>query len=342
MTRSRRPRVVLPLLLVTLLVAGACTGGATSAPTSPDATPTLAPTPGAPSPVATPAPSPDAFPVTVTGFDGVESEIPARPERIVSLTPAVTETLAAIGATDRLVARSEDPNPYPPSVADVPEVTNMMAVDVEKIVALEPDLVFAGGLGFTPDEAITKLRSLGIPVVVLYAPDVAAVLDDIRTTGLAAGEGAAADALADVMRTEIDAVAAVATAAGTPPRVFYEIDATGDIYAPADQSFIAEMIGLAGGDPITTGSPDVYAIPLERLIEADPELILLGDAAYGTTPEIVAGRSGWGTMTAVKENAILPVDDIVVTRPGPRLAEGLRALAEAIHPGIELPEASGS
>jgi iron complex transport system substrate-binding protein len=357
MSRSRRSHAAnhsiltaVPAAILAALLVAACTGGGSLAPASPAPA-----TPGPTPPIATPAPTPaitptpgtpaaDTFPVTVTGFDGVETEIPARPERIVSLTPAVTETLAAIGAADRLVARSEDPNPFPATVAGVPAVTSMMAVDVEQIVALEPDLVLAGGLGFTPDEAIARLRNLGIPVVALYAPNVASVLEDIRTLGRAVGESAAADALADTMRADIDAVAAAAAAAGPPPRVFYEIDATGDIYGPADQSFIAELLTLAGADPITTGSPDVYSIPLERLIEADPQVILLGDAAYpgGPTPEIVAARNGWGAMTAVKERAILPVDDIVITRPGPRLPEGLRALVLAIHPGVELPEAPGS
>ena len=66
----------------------------------------------------------------------------------------------------------------------------------------------------------------------------------------------------------------------------------------------------------------------------DPEVILLGDAAYGVTPEAGADRPGWGGMTAVKDGRIYPIDDIVVTRPGPRLGEGLEALIRAIHPDL--------
>jgi iron complex transport system substrate-binding protein len=135
------------------------------------------------------------------------------------------------------------------------------------------------------------------------------------------------------MRAEFDQVAA-ATRSVDKPRVFYEIDATGAIWGPADDSFLAEMIELAGGDPITTGSPDKFDIPLERLIEADPEVILLGDAAYGVTADQVAARPGWSVTTAVKTGAIKPIDDIVVTRPGPRLTEGLRALLAALHPDL--------
>ena len=70
------------------------------------------------------------------------------------------------------------------------------------------------------------------------------------------------------------------------------------IYTAADDSFLAEMISLAGGDPITTGSTTNFEIPLETLVTADPELILLGDAAYGTTADAVRARNGWAGMTA--------------------------------------------
>jgi SAM-dependent methyltransferase len=134
-------------------------------------------------------------------------------------------------------------------------------------------------------------------------------------------------------------LAAVA-AGGARPRVFYELDTyQGTIYGPADQTLYADMIRLAGGDPINTGSPTVFSIPLETLLAADPQVIVLGDAAYGMTAEIVAARPGWGGMTAVKDGAIRPVNDVVVTRPGPRLVEGLRALALAIDPAASLPPA---
>ena len=101
--------------------------------------------------------------------------------------------------------------------------------------------------------------------------------------------------------------------------------------------FTKEMIESAGGDPITTGSTTDFAIPLETLIAADPELILLGDAAYGVTADQVKTRTGWKVMTAVKTDAIRPVNDLIVTRPGPRLVDGLRELAVAIHPDLVLP-----
>ncbi len=94
------------------------------------------------------------------------------------------------------------------------------------------------------------------------------------------------------------------------------------------------MLATAGGDPIL-GDPLTTSIALEDLVAADPELILLGDAAYdpSITPESVAARPGWGAMTAVQDGRVLVMaEDPVITRPGPRVVDGLEALARAIHP----------
>jgi iron complex transport system substrate-binding protein len=321
------------LVALAALVVAACGAGATPAPSPTPPPPTVLPATQAP----TPSPTPAAFPLTVTDDEGTAVTLPARPERIVSLTPATTEILFAVGAGPRVVATT-DFDDYPPEAVPLPDVATYQGVDVEKIVGLEADLVVAGGNGFNDPEALARLRSLSIPVLVVYAPDVATVLADVVLVATAAGEREAGVALATAMQAEIDAIAAAVASAGAErPRVFYELDATKEIYGPADDSFLAEMIGLAGGEAITTGSPTVFSIPLETLLAADPEVIVLGDAAYGVTAEQVAARPGWGVMTAVREGAIRPVDDVVVTRPGPRLAEGLRALALAIDPDVVLP-----
>lgn len=329
-----------PFVLVALVafLVAACGGGATPRPTTPpDATGSLAaPQTATPAPSASPSPV-AAFPATLVDDEGTTVEIAAEPQKIVSLTPAVTETLFALGVGDRVVGKVEDFTPYPPEVTSIPDVAKFGEVDVEKIVALGADLVVAGGNNFNPPDKIAQLRSLGVPVLVLYAPTVEGVLRDIELTGDAVGRGAEARDLTASMTAAFDQVAAAV--AGRPqPRVFYELDATQKIYTAADSSFLAEMIVLAGGSPITTGSTTNFEISLEKLIEADPELILLGDAAYGTTADVVKARPGWDVMTAVRNGAIVAVDDVIISRPGPRLVDGLRALARAIHPEAAVPE----
>jgi iron complex transport system substrate-binding protein len=323
------PRRLLPslaLLVILSIALAACSGAADAPTTSAGVSVDASPAP------ASAAASPVMFPLTLIDDEGTAIQIPEEPQRIISLTPAVTETLFAIGAGPRVVATT-DFDDYPPEAVDLPDVASYTSVDIEKIVGLAPDLVIAGGNGFNDPEALGRLRSLGIPIVVIYAPDVATVLSDIDLVGEAVGRSEAAAALTASMRTRIDAVT-TATASLSRPRTFYELDATKDIYGPADDSFLQEMLKLAGAEPITTGSPTVFSIPLETLVAADPEIILLGDAAYGVTPEQVAARPGWSSMTAVTSGAIRPVPDVIITRPGPRLPDGLEALAVAVHPEL--------
>ncbi|MBA2701034.1 MAG: ABC transporter substrate-binding protein [Chloroflexi bacterium] len=357
-SRSRSAGVVraLSLSLSLSIALGACSAGVpagpSATPAAPSATPaattaaTVATTPSA-TPAATASPSLEpspgaAFPVTIGDDEGTAVEIAAAPSRIVSLSPASTETLFELGAGARVVA-TDSASDYPETAAGLPDVADFTKVDVEAVVALDPDLVIAGGLGFTPADDVTRLRGLGVPVVVIYAPTVEAVYHDIELVGAAIGEVERASDLTDGMRAEIDTIHQSVSGQDERPRVFYEVgytDATGEIYAPADGSFLAEMVALAGADPITTGDPNDYQIPLETLIERDPQIIILGvNPFYEPTPEAVTKRTGWKVMTAVKNGDIRPVRDIEITRPGPRLPIGLRNLAQGIWPDLDLPGA---
>ena len=309
---------ITPLLAVLLVAACQAGPGQTVAP-SPSAAQTPATTP-----------TQAGTGTTLTDDEGTTLTLPAVPRTIVSLTPATTELLYALGAGDLLRGRT-DADDYPPAASALPVVATYEGVQIEDVVAAAPDLVIAGGNNFTSAADVARLRELGIPVLVVYAADVDGVLADIRLVGRAVGAEQAAEVVVGAIAARIDEVMA-AVAGLDRPRTFYEIGYLPDIYGPAPDSFVADMVSLAGGDPITTSDPAVFSISLERLLTLDPEVIVLGDAAYGTCPDGVVGRPGWAGMTAVRDGVVRPVDDIVVTRPGPRLGEGLAALALAIHP----------
>jgi iron complex transport system substrate-binding protein len=334
------------LLAALVLVVAACssTGASAVAPTA--STALAAATPAAtatPAPTPTPAPS---FPVTLTDDEGGTVALAAEPQKIVSLTPAVTETLFAVGAGPRVVA-TDDSSDYPPEAKPLPDVVTLGTVDIEKIVSLSPDLVIAGGAGFTSAEAIAKLRDVKIPVLVVSTPSIDGIYKDIELVGSAVGASDEGVALTTKMRTDMQAIAAAAQAesqkASTKPRVFYDVgylDTTGQIFGPAEGSFLAEMIGLLGVDVIT-GDKLTYEIPLETLIQRDPQVIILGvNAFYMPTPAIIAKRPGWKVITAVKTGDIRSVNDTEITRPGPRLAIGMHNLALAMYPDLLLPPVS--
>jgi iron complex transport system substrate-binding protein len=325
------------LFALLFLVVAACTPSAAPSPSpTTAAVVTTAPT-AAPTPTAAPA-----FPVTITDDEGTAVTIAAEPKRIVSLTPATTEILFAIGAGDRVVGKVEDVannmEGFPPEAKDVPIVATFAGVDVEKVVDLTPDLVVSAGTGLTQGDAVTQLRAAGITVFVAYPTTVAKGIAGIEVLGQAVGRTAEATTVADGIQSRVDQLRALAATATAKPRVFYEIDVTGGIFTPPVESIYGEMFTLANAEMI--GGNASYQISLEQLVAADPQVILLGDAAYGATADAVKARAGWDGMTAVKAGAIFPVDDIVITRPGPRIAEGLEALIKAIHPELVIPPAA--
>ena len=210
-----------------------------------------------------------AFPVTVVDDEGTEVVVEALPERIISLSPANTEIVFTLGAGDRLVGGT-DFDDYPPEAAALPDVATFNGVVMEQVVELEPDLVLAAGNNFTPADDIARMRELGLPVVVVYAETVDEVLADIELIGEAIGEPEAAESITASMTTRLEEVSTAATEIGSTPRTFYQLGSEPEIYGPAPDSFIADMIELAGGDPVTTSDPAVFSIPVETLDRRRP------------------------------------------------------------------------
>jgi iron complex transport system substrate-binding protein len=318
------PRLAAPFLVAVLL--SAC---ASAPPAS-----TSAPPPSPASSVAPSASQPSAFPLTLTDDAGRDVSLESEPARVVSLAPSNTEIVCALDTCDRLVGVT-DFDDFPAEVANIDKVVTMAQVDVEAVVAAEPDLVLAAGNELTPTAVIDQLADLGLAVLVLYPESLAEVTADIELVGAALGRTDAAQALVDDMEARI-ATVETAVAGLDAPRTFYEVSVfEGTIYTAGEGSFLASLIETAGGEPIT-GDALSTAIELEELVAADPELILLGDATYdpSITAQSVAERPGWETMTAVADGRVVVMtDDVVITRPGPRIVDGLEALARAIHPG---------
>jgi iron complex transport system substrate-binding protein len=323
MVSRLRIRLLLSLLAMALV---ACVPPGSMSPAASQAS--LSPPSSAPS-----AAPHSAYPLSLTDDAGRQVTIPTAPTRIVSLAPSNTEIVCALAACDELVGAT-DFDDYPAPVKNVTHVVVGAVVDVEKVVAAQPQLILAAGNELTPTAMIDQLTRLGYPVLSLYPHDLDGVYQDISMVGEAIdAQGPAGDLVAS-MKARAAAVS-TAVAGAAQPRTFYEVGVfEGSIYTAGRDSFLASLISLAGGDPIT-GDPASTAIQLEDLIAADPQLILLGDAAYDSsiTAASVAARQGWGDMTAVKDGRIVVMlEDEVITRPGPRIVDGLEALARAIHP----------
>jgi iron complex transport system substrate-binding protein len=331
MAHSRHPLVTLLALLLVLVAACAPAGDSPSADAS-------SPPPSEPAP--TPSPSPEAaFPVELTDDADRSVALDAEPMRIVSLAPSNTEIVCALDACDRLVGVT-DFDDYPPEVEDVTDVVIQTQVDVELVVDAEPDLVLAAGNELTPSTVIEQLDDLGLTVLVLYPESLDEIYADIELIGAALGATDAAEGLVENMEARVADVEAAVADADRPSTLYEVFYAEGTTYTAGEGSFLASLIDTAGAEPVTGDAQGV--IDAESLVEADPELILLGSASYDrsladpeTALETVAARPGWGDLAAVGASAVVPyLDDIVTTRPGPRIVDGLEALARAIHPDL--------
>ena len=268
-----------------------------------------------------------AFPVTLTTANG-DVTIDQRPDRIISLSPTATEMLFAIGADDQVIAVDDQSN-FPP---DAP-TTDLSGFEpnVEAIASYEPDLVV---YSTEPGDLGSTLESLGITTMLLPA---AATLDDayeqLEQLGRATGNAEAATAVVDDMRTEVDSIVSSVEMPQPPLTFYHELDDT--YYSVTSQTFIGQLYGLVGleniADAADDGGSGYPQLSAEYVIRADPDLIFLADTkCCGQSPATVAGRPGWNSITAVRRRDVVPLDDDVASRWGPRIVEYLRTIADAV------------
>ena len=315
-------------LLITLLAACA-----------PQATPTIAPvandTPAtdeaAPTDVPTEEPS-----MSMAYTDGLGREITleSTPQRIVSLAPSNTEILFAVGAGSQVVGRDEFSD-YPAEATSIEVIGGSFGeYNVEAIVALEPDLVLAAEIN--PPELVQQLEDLGLTVYYLANPTTLEGMY-VNLETVAALSGHDATQLVDSLKARVAAVDEKIMPLSSKIPVFYEIDASDPTkpwtYGPG--TFGDLLIDRAGGYNIGNVASDPYPqLSLEQIVLANPSVIILGDAIWGVTPESVVERAGWETIPAVQSNSIFPIDDNLISRPGPRLVDGLEQLAKLLRPGL--------
>ncbi len=255
-------------------------------------------------------------------------------QRVVSLAPSNTEILFAVGAGDRVVGRDEFSD-YPAEAASIESVGGSMGeYSVEAIVALKPDLVLAAEIN--SPELVKQLEDLGLTVYYLANPKtIEEMYVNLEIVAQLTGEDSTK--LTDSLKARVAAVDEKIMPLSARPSVFYEIDATDPAkpYTYGPGTFGDLLITRAGGFNIGSELTDPYPqISLEQIVVSNPMVILLGDSMWGVTPESVVARPGWETIEAVKFNRIFPIDDNLISRPGPRLVDGLEQLAKLLHPGV--------
>jgi iron complex transport system substrate-binding protein len=312
MTRSNRTTKAL-VAVIALAAAAAAVAGCAAKPAAPPAKPAEKPAPTA------------TFPVTITDDTSRSVTVAAKPERIVSLAPANTEILFAIGAGPRVVGVTTYDD-YPAEVSSIEKVGDFVSPNFEKIAAAKPDLVIAT-TGVQAD-AIKKLEDLGATVIAVDPQSLDALYADIAEIGQATGEVAGAEkTVADMKAAVADIENAVSATEKTT--AFIEIGQN-PLYTVGSGVLLDELVRVAGGTNVVT-EPGFVPYSTEKLIKSDPQ-VYLATKGSSSDPSAITSRAGYKDLQAVKGGHIVILDDNLVSRPGPRIVEGLRQIAQGLHP----------
>ena len=282
-----------------------------------------------------PQATPTATALTFTDGLGREITLDGPAQSVVSLAPSNTEILFAIGAGDQVVGRDAYSD-YPAEANAVTDIGDTYGdLNTELIVSLEPDLVIAAEIN--TQEQVKALEDLGLTVYYLKNPlTLEEMYNNLEIVAHLTGHEAEAATLIESLKARVAAIDDAIAPISSRPSVFYEIDGADPAkpYTAGKGTFITLLIERAGGSNIAADIDGYPQLSLEQVVAADPSIIILGDSAFGVTAELVAGRPGWENLSAVKNNQILPFDDNLLSRPGPRLVDGLEALVGILHPDL--------
>jgi iron complex transport system substrate-binding protein len=304
-------RFCLLAVLVSLVLACA-------APVAPTATPVPA------KPAAAPA---SAYPMTVSDDAGRQVTIGKLPVRIVSIAPSNTEILYALDLGEKVVAVDQFSN-FPAEAKPKATLGSYVKPNLEALVAASPDLVVATSIH--AKTVIPELEARNITVVAVDPKSVDDVYDRILLVGKITGQTTQAERVVGEMRERIASTTAKLKDA-PKRRVFAELSP--QLHSAGPGTFVHDLIERAGGQNVAADAGQQWPqISAESLVQKDPEVVLLMDEVAGESPATAKTRPAWEKMSAVKGDRIVVVDPDLANRPGPRLADGLEAIAKAVQP----------
>ena len=269
---------------------------------------------------------------TVTDQLGRKVIIPDNPKRIIALAPNIAEIIFAIEQGHRLVGATQFSN-YPEDAKALPRVGSYVHLDIEKIIALKPDLCIATKDG-NPIEVIQMLEALDVPIYAVNPRNLTTVMATLAEMGALLNAQDIAQQVVINMKGRIDTVVATVSRTNSRPRVFYQIGIS-PIVSAGTQTCIHELIEMAGGDNIAKGPASYPRFSYEQILGLSPDIIIITSMARGTVFEKVKTQwMQWEDIPAIKNNRISLANSDILDRPTPRLVEGLEMLARIIHPEL--------
>lgn len=271
------------------------------------------------------------YPLTMEDATGNEITLEEEPENIVTTMPSNTEILFELGLADEIVAVSDNDD-YPEEATDKEKIGGF-ELNIEAIVALDPDIVFGHESALSSnEEGYKQIEEAGIPVyVVKEAKNFDETYKTIEEIAELTNKQEEAANTIDAMKEKVDEV--VEKVKDEEERtVFVETSPAPEIYTPGNNTFMQEMLDLIGAKNISDDQDDWFMMDPEEIVNRNPDVIIVMYDFVPTAVEDVYERDGFDTITAIKEEQVIQVDENLTSRTGPRLGEGLEEVAKAIYP----------
>ena len=266
----------------------------------------------------------------VTDMTGRTVALDAPAKRVVAITAANVEVLYALGAGDTLVGRGEYCN-YPEEALNAPAVKSGAELNVEEVLALQPDLVIMDTMAQTTEQ-VAALENAGLKVIITKEDGIAGVYEAIALIGKAVGKDAEADKLVADMKAAFDEI--TAKAENTGKTVYFEISPLQwGLWTAGKGTFMDEIANLCGLTNVFADVDGWASVSEEQVLQRNPDYIVTTSAYYGEGPtpvEEIKGRAGWDQVPAVAEDHVFNADNDAITRPGPRLVEAAQALLDFV------------
>jgi iron complex transport system substrate-binding protein len=263
---------------------------------------------------------------------GREIRVPDDPKRVVALAPSITEIIFALGKQDRLKGTTQFSN-YPAQAAKLPKVGSYVRLDLERIVALNPDLCIAIKDG-NPKAIIDRLQSLNIPVFAVNPRNLESLLQTIQQIGAILNASSKAKTMVEDMRSRLQRVDDLVSTIEHRPRVFIQIGIS-PIISAGSNTFINELIVRAGGINVAADSSGYPHFSREQVLALAPEVLIITTMARsGAFEKAKADWTRLSHMPAVRNNRIYMADSDVFDRPSPRLFDALEILTRLLHPKL--------
>lgn len=276
-----------------------------------------------------------AYPVTVTDDLGNEVTLEEKPEKIVSLLPSTTEILFALGLEKEVVGVSDYDNF--PEAALKKEKVGAQDLNTEKILALQPDVAFLQDYhAQNHGEIIKQFEAAGIKVFIVGSQNsFEQVYTAIRTVGKATGTLEKADEIILGMNKKVEVIKKKADEIKEQKRVWIEVSPQPDIYTTGKGTFMNEMLEMIHAENVAKAEEGWVKMDEEKTVSSNPDVIVTTYGYYVENPaDQVLNRSGWKEVKAVQNKQVFDVDSDMVTRPGPRLADGVEELGKLIYPDV--------